>query len=147
MRLYLAVRWAGALFFGFATIEALRLAFAETVFRQDTVGSIQRALAIQGSARLGGYVRRTAGGFGSYASQGGPRAGGGDESPVQLRLDLARAAPGVGSRTRRSRTVAVDGCGTRPDAPSGVDSLQLLFPTRESGEVLDVGRSIRLFPL
>jgi tetratricopeptide (TPR) repeat protein len=44
------VSLAGAVFFGLAALAALRLAVAETIFRQDTAEAIKRAIAIVGPA-------------------------------------------------------------------------------------------------
>jgi tetratricopeptide (TPR) repeat protein len=41
---------AGAVFFGFAALAAVRLAIAETIFREDTAEAIKRAIAIVGPA-------------------------------------------------------------------------------------------------
>ena len=50
----------GAMCFGFGAILAIRLAAAETVFRQGGLGSAQRAIALQGRAVAEEFVQRLA---------------------------------------------------------------------------------------
>ncbi|MGA3187339.1 MAG: hypothetical protein ABSF22_09525 [Bryobacteraceae bacterium] len=51
---------AGVLFFGWAAFAAIRLAAAETIYRQDTAEAVRRAIAMQGPAPSAEFKERLA---------------------------------------------------------------------------------------
>jgi hypothetical protein len=51
---------AGALLFGWAALAAIRLALAETIFREDTPETVKRALAMQGANPSAAFEERLA---------------------------------------------------------------------------------------
>ncbi len=58
--LFRTLSLVGAMCFGFGVILAIRLAAAETVFRQGALGSPQRAMALQGTAVAEEFAQRLA---------------------------------------------------------------------------------------
>jgi tetratricopeptide (TPR) repeat protein len=95
---------AAALFFGCAALAAVRLAVADTIFRQDTAEAVKQAIAFQGPAPAAEFEQRLAEVDPAHAREALERAVGANprSGSAWITLGLLEEASGAHSSAERS---------------------------------------------